>query len=103
MCVSPTVADEHGQVSDGSCCFVSKNLDLHPLVDLTDTISEPDQNKVPGCWSICYSTSRGCEAADRFGNSLLVLGQLDLQSDIFGVSLKQDIEWPVNFCEPVER
>jgi hypothetical protein len=21
MCVSPSVADEHGQVSDGSCCW----------------------------------------------------------------------------------
>jgi hypothetical protein len=24
--------------------------------DLTQTISEPEQNKAPGCWSICYST-----------------------------------------------
>ena len=63
---------------------------------LTDKISEPDQKKAPGCWSICYSTSRGSVAADgqQGSHSPLVLGLLDRQSGIFapGVSLEQGIK-----------
>jgi hypothetical protein len=71
---------------------------------LTKTISEPDQNKAPECWSICYSTSRGSVAADGApgSHSPLVLGLLDPQSGIFapGVSLKEGIE---HACSVVEQ
>jgi hypothetical protein len=71
---------------------------------LTDTISEPDLNKAPGCWCICYSTSRGSLAADGApgSNSPLVLGLLDPQSGVFapGVSLEQGVK---NACESVGK
>jgi hypothetical protein len=71
---------------------------------LKDKISDPDQDKAPGCWSICYSTSRGTVAVDgdQGSHSPLVLGLLDPQSGIFapGVSLEQGIK---NACESVER
>ena len=71
---------------------------------LTNTISEPDQNKAPECWSICYSTSRGSVAADGApgSHSPLVLGLLDPQSGIFapGVSLKEGIG---HACSVVEE
>jgi hypothetical protein len=72
--------------------------------DRTDTIGEPDQNKAPGRWCICYSTSRGSSAADGApgSNSPLVLGLMDPQSGIFapGVSLYQGI---IHACESVEK
>jgi hypothetical protein len=71
----------------------------------TDTIGEPDRNnKAPGCWCICYSTSRGSSAADGApgSNGPLFLGLMDPQSGIFapGVSLEQGIK---NACESVEK
>jgi hypothetical protein len=69
----------------------------------TDKI-EPDRNKAPGCWSICYSTSQGCVAEDdqQGSHSPLALGLLDPQSGIFapGVSLKHGIE---NACQRVQK
>ena len=72
--------------------------------DLTGTISEPDRSEAPGCWCICYSTSRGSLAADGApgSNSPLVLGLMDPHSGIFapGVSLAQGI---INACESLGK
>ena len=71
---------------------------------ITDTISELDEKKAPGYWSMFYSTSRGSVAEDgeQGSHSPMALGLLDPQSGIFapGVSLEQGIK---NACESVEK